>query len=351
MNHKNLSIAVVGTTSSGKSSFINALCGRYILPVGVQETTRYVTELIHIPTNIITSIENKAISFEKKYFSTDSEARKYIYDLIEKFQNSSNQFHKITRNRVQISFISDFLNIFSHRINNYNKIQEEEQVSLKIIDLPGYNYDGDDRNWEMIHNCIENAVIIFIFNAEETDSVKEDELLRNLLEHQHKKKFYQDIFFVLNRCDALFRDCPDQSAFQAKLKSLRDRISKVVKDIFAKEIHTTSIPKIHPLSALPVMYGEILYWNYKNLSDEEKSELLSRASLFSNQMLSEDICDLLPRSIKKWKFHHIRLYRNEIIKSSFYNSFLFSFEAHVKSLFAFNWLSWSDPIHHRDWHD
>jgi len=332
MNRKNLSIAVVGTTSSGKSSFINALCGRYILPVGVQETTRYVTEIIHIPTNIIISIENKAISFEKKYFSTDSQARKYIYDLIEKFQNSSNQFHKITRNRVQISFIGDFLNTFSHHIHNSNEIQKEDQACLKIFDLPGYKYYGDDSNWEMIHNCIEDAVIIFIFNAEETDSVKEDELLRHLLEYQDKKrKVYPNVFFVLNRCDALFRDCPDHSAFQAKLKNLRNRISKIV-----KTTDSVSSPAIHPLSALPVMYGEILYWNYPNLSDEEKSELLSKASLFSNRMLPKDICDLLPRSIKKWNFHHIRLYRNEIIKSGFYDSFLFSYEAHIKNLFAVN---------------
>ncbi len=165
MNRKNFSIAVVGTTSSGKSSFINTLCGRYILPVGVQETTLYITELIHKPTNIIVCIENKAISFDKRYFSTDSEARDYIYDLIEKFENSSNQFHKMTTTRVQLSFISDFLNIFSY---DQIKNQEDKNVSLKILDLPGYNYDGDDRNWELILKGIEDAfIIILLFNAEE----------------------------------------------------------------------------------------------------------------------------------------------------------------------------------------
>jgi len=325
MNHKNFSIAVVGTTSSGKSSFINALCGRYILPVGVQETTRYITELIHIPTNIIVCIENKAISFEKKYFSTDSEARDYIYHLIEKFQSSSDQFHNITKTHVQLSFISDFFNIFSSdQINGQN-------ILLKLLDLPGYNYDGDERNWELILKGIENAFIILLFNAEETDSVKEDQFLRNILEYLYKNgKSWKDIYFILNRCDALFRDNSDKSVLTEKQHTLQNRIKTIINDVFEKK-DLISKPIIHPLSALPVMYAQVLFWNFHRLSREERANLISQSCLLTNQFLSDEICDSFPRSAKSWTYHHIHLYRNEILTSCFYDSFLVSFGSHIKS--------------------
>jgi len=327
MNQKDISIAVVGTTSSGKSSFINTLCGRYILPVGVQETTLYITELIHIPTNLIVCIENKAISFDKRYFSTDSEARKYIYDLIEEFENSSNQFHKMTTTRVQLSFISDFLNIFS-----YN--QDEKNISLRILDLPGYNHDGDERNWELILKGIENAfIIILLFNAEETDSVKEDQFLRKILKHLYKKgKSWKDIYFVLNRCDALFRDNPDKSVLTEKQHTLQNRIETIINDVFEKKDNSNSKPVIHPLSALPVMYGQVLFWNFHRLAREERTNLISQSCLLTNQFLSDDICDSFPRSARNWTYHHIQMYRNEILTSCFYDSFLVSFESHVKHL-------------------
>ena len=42
-------LTLAGTTSSGKSTVFNLLAGRFLSPVGVQETTRALVDLFHDP--------------------------------------------------------------------------------------------------------------------------------------------------------------------------------------------------------------------------------------------------------------------------------------------------------------
>ena len=317
MTEKSLSIAVVGTTSSGKSSFINALCGRFILPVGVQETTRSMIEMIHTPNNLFISIENEGTLWKKITLPTDLKAREYLQNL--PLKNSAAQSHLPITSRVYLSFAGDILPIFFS--DGHNK-----EITLKILDLPGYNYQGDENNWEIIRNGIQDvSVLMMLFNAEETDDVKEDKFLKKLLEYQYERgKSWKEIFFILNRCDSFFRDDTGKSALSAKVESLQKRITSAVNEIFKD----SSTPDIHLLSALPVMYGQVLFWNFEKLSASEKNSLLSQASLFANQCLSEDVCNVLPRSSIKWTYSDIKSYRDQVIKSCFYNIFMGSLKAY-----------------------
>ncbi len=323
ITEKSLSIAVVGTTSSGKSSFINALCGRFILPVGVQETTRSMIEMIHTPNNLLISIENEGTLWKTITLPTDFKAREYLQNL--PLKNTAAQSHLPITSRVYLSFAGDILPIvFSEEQKEQNK-----DTTLKILDLPGYNYQGDENNWEIIQNGIQDVSLLMMrFNAEETDDVKEDKFFKKLLEYQHERgKSWKEIFFILNRCDSFFRDATGKSALLAKVESLRKRIATAVSEIFKD----SSTPDIHLLSALPVMYSQVLYWNFEKLSASEKSYLISQASLFANQCLSEDVCGSLPRSSIKWTYSDIELYRDQVLKSCFYNTFMQSLKAYFSN--------------------
>ncbi|MEE4358894.1 MAG: dynamin family protein [Desulfococcaceae bacterium] len=336
-----ISIAVVGTTSGGKSSFLNALCGRFILPVGVQETTYCINELIHIPNNIIVSIKNKDISPDETYFASDADARTHIQMLFEKIYTSFNKKGSVTKNTVHLSFLSDFLRIFTDRLPDcspeiLSRVRvfpriDGKKIPLKIIDLPGYRYEGDDNNLDIILNGIEDAlIIIFLINAEETDSVKEDRLFKEILQYQQKKGMtWENIYFVLNRCDALFRDRNDVTILHKKLKKLQERLRTGISEIFGISSRENIVPVIQPLSAMPVMYGETLFWNFQRLTREEKEYLLSKSCLLTNQFLPDDLCDDLPRSPKKWNYEDIQHYRNGIVKQCFYTDFLSSLESHI----------------------
>ncbi len=49
--HQTISIAVTGTTSSGKSTVVNLLCGHEIMPVSAGEMTRALLPFITILKN------------------------------------------------------------------------------------------------------------------------------------------------------------------------------------------------------------------------------------------------------------------------------------------------------------
>jgi len=77
------SISLIGTTSSGKSTIGNLLCGRYILPTGVQETTTLVIELAHNTnadkTTILTLTDEQGVRIYNQYLQPkDAEIRTHL---------------------------------------------------------------------------------------------------------------------------------------------------------------------------------------------------------------------------------------------------------------------------------
>ena len=326
-----ISLAVIGTTSSGKSALINTFCGRFLMPVGVQETTLCVSEITHAPSQRTVDIISRGIMEQRKSFSSDYEARTYIENIHDQVKSVSNGH--VTRNAVSCHFSSDFLNLkpltwrkLLSRIR-YQRPVKSAQSEITILDIPGYKYDGDEQHWKIMLTCLrEHATIIFLFNAEETDSVKEDKLLRRLLTHQRNQgKSWRDICFVLNRCDALFRDSDEPFAFQKKRDALSARLSKHIRSIFTQE----GRPNIYMLSSLPMMCGEILFWNYDTLAEDDKNHLLTQASLWVNQLLNDAKCEQFPRSAKKWTYRHVESYRHEMMHCTYYDSLLRGLEEYL----------------------
>lgn len=326
-----VSIAILGTTSSGKSALINTLCGRFLMPVGVQETTRCVSEIAHVPSKRTIEIITEGHVKQQQVFSSDPEVRGYIGNIHDQLKFQSNSY--ITRHTVSCHFPSDFLNLAPLTWNKlvsrirYQRPIKSAQSNITILDIPGYKYDGDDEHWEMMLTCLrKHTTIVFLFNAGETDSVKEDRLLLKLLTHQrHQGKSWRDIFFVLNRCDLLFQDSDEPLAFINKKETLRQRVSKHVKNVFAQEGH----PTIYTLSSLPMMCGEILFWNYDALSNDDKEYLLSQSSDWINRFLSDAKCEQFPSSAKKWTYRHVQLFRHEMLNFTYYNTFLNGLRTHL----------------------
>ena len=326
----NFSIAVVGTTSTGKSSFVNALCGRCILPVGVRKTTQYITEMFHMPDAADISIEHPSRG-SRKYFSSDSQARDHLKSFQGVARTPSSKGCRANKNHVQANFVSDFMNRIQFDMKRKNPSQN---ISLILIDLPGYRYNGDDKQKKIILDGVENASIVFLFSAEETDSIKEKALVRIILNHmKRKEKQWQNVFFILNRCDAFSRDDNSSKCLNQKIQKLQTQIRNIKNEIFGASVdYPSADPVVHPLSALPVMYSQALFWNYGKLSVQGKKNLLSKSCHLKNRFLSDEKSSAFPRSPQQWTFEHIREYRNEIMRASYFDEFLTSFGQHIKNL-------------------
>lgn len=297
------SISLIGTTSCGKSTIGNLLSGHYILPTGVQETTVSVIELSHnvnccLPTLLLMN-NNKLLC--KMQLKCDADMRACINNTM----LSSESCNIYMRLEVSTKF-KNWQETASYNIRKFflKRLPLPEELSKDFIirDFPGFQYEQDVHRVVLIRQYLDGSgIILFIFNAEETDSSKENNLLNflfTLLYDQGRK--WESILFVLNRKDAFYRDKNPHYALQQALNNRQNRIKQIISDIWKKpcKIDVTIIP----ISAGFAFAAEMLCWYKNTLSEDDFNYLQDKIEKESIILLPETLKGTLPRSASDWNY-------------------------------------------------
>lgn len=208
-------ISFLGRFSSGKSSIINSLLGKQLLPVGVTPVTA-------VPTYIsIHPLEEPKI----RAIDKDDQAREISLDI----------FKKITKDKFRDFPLSKIFKCFVIECYNENLLKS----NLSILDTPGYDsLDESDR--QAVMRVIEETHYIFWVIDINDGTISADALkfLKNIIDYQSANSIY----VVINKAD---------------LKSPKDR--QKVKDEVEKFLQKEGIN-----------YKECFLYSVK--SDEYKSE-------------------------------------------------------------------------------
>ncbi|MBF0233943.1 MAG: dynamin family protein [Desulfamplus sp.] len=300
------SISLVGTTSSGKSTIGNLLSGHYILPTGVQETTVSVIEIFNnvnycVPT--LTFIHNKEILSETP-FKHDSDIRTCISNTM--LSSESESIHM----RLNVS-MNVFNTTWQESLWNRRKLSLKRQPIPEelgyfkyflIRDFPGFQHEQDINRVGLIKQHLDTkGIILFVFNAEETDSFKEDNLLQflfNLLcEHAYG---WESVFFVLNRADAFYRDNNPEHALEQALNNRQKRIKNIISDIWRNTSKSKIDVEITPISAGIAFASEMLCWYRNFLSKKDFNYLQNKIENEAIILLPDNIRETLPRSASYW---------------------------------------------------
>jgi tetratricopeptide (TPR) repeat protein len=193
---KNPIISIIGPYSAGKSSFINTLCKKDILPTHTSQTTS-------IPT-FISKGNNKIIIAKIK----DKHKILKVLELNIKYLEIIKELkHNLGNNENYRKYI-DFIVI------NYQGFPYE---NITLIDTPGYS--GGDEDYEISKFIINiSDGIIFLFSAEK-GSLSDDDL--EILEYAKNQKV--DILVIANKIDKAW-------------KERREILDKVKKDLKLREI-------------------------------------------------------------------------------------------------------------------
>ncbi len=303
------SISLVGTTSCGKSTIGNLLCGRYILPSGVQETTTSVVEMCHdmsaYQTSTLTLVDASNIKLPK-YLQSDTDIRTYLN------QNMTSTNAANTYIRLQL-----LMNVkpkrwqlrVTHGVHKFLLGRKPLLAELNvpegfiIRDFPGLQYEQDINRLQLIERHLDkNGLILFIFNAEETDSVKEDKLLKTLFSLlRHQNGSWQSILFVLNRKDAFSRDNDPGKSLQNALQTRRERIKNLILETW-NNIPTDSDLTIIPLSAGLVFATELLCWPTDSMTESDRQYLKGYVAKHTISLLPDEIRESLPRKVNQWSY-------------------------------------------------
>ncbi|GCA93142.1 dynamin family protein [Microcystis aeruginosa] len=277
LRHPTLILATTGTTSSGKSTLVNFLCGADIVPTAVSEMS---AGAVTIEYN-----QEKGLIIEKtpgalwKCGEWKNISDEEIYDLLYDAMSSY-----IDAREEQPNLACPQANIYYpfRLVKDESLLELPQGVRVKLLDLPGLSYVGDERNLAIIKQCRE-ALCLVTYNSEETDPYKVDNLLSEVVDQvKDLGGSPARMLFILNKIDVFRKDQrwprSEQRFIEKTTKNIKLELTKQLRE-YNEEIENLTILK---LSTWPALLA---------LQIQENKELV------------EDILEELPTIKDKWSEH------------------------------------------------
>lgn len=247
-------ITIVGEFSSGKSTLIDALIGRDILPHSTSETTATLTYIHSVASG--DARENTA---EISFSNGDVKS-------------------------VDFSTLKEYVTAFSKTVDVFSSIEnvdiyvhiENFENNIVIVDTPGLNGTNhyEDRTLQEISKA---DASIFVFSPSGIKATEQSFMKEELLKHQ------SSFFFIMNRIDDLH--ATEGEFVDDKIKALSSEISS---RFFDNKKEITNIYGVSALKALAAKDNSIqkLYVDDKDFLTADDRKRLWKESNFETFLLS-----------------------------------------------------------------
>lgn len=185
IRHPYFKIEVVSTMSSGKSTLINAMMGRQLLPSQNEACTATIFEILDTDagTSNIT-----AYDYEGKIIKNYHHDKGENIDLLELSELNDSD----TVSRIRIDADIPFL--------------KADGVALMLVDTPGANNSQNILHKEITYKEIQestDSIIIYVLNGSQLGTTDDHMLLKDVSEQMKKggKQLHDRFLFVVNKMD------------------------------------------------------------------------------------------------------------------------------------------------------
>lgn len=331
--HPTLTLAVTGTTSSGKSSLINLLCGADIMPCFEKETSAGIVTIHHTTTGkrelIIHNTQGATWQCGSWASLPDSDIQEKLTACMETYNkhradNNPPEFPKIDLTYPIACFIDKSL---------LGLQGLPDSTQFKLLDLPGLKNITDTLNKEVIKYCKE-ALCLVTYNMAEADDIKRKTLVKEVLEQVKLMGGSPNrMVFVLNRIDQFNKDDHAERIKNEQIDIVLKEIKTILADSLPQYQHQLETLSYSCLSSLPSLYA---YWLHP-------SHLQKR---YAANQLDNDFKRLTPikdefkkRSIRldeseDWQADHFTWVHDHVWKSSHANDFFQVLDNHIETHFA-----------------
>ena len=228
-------VNVVATMSAGKSTLINALLGKKLMPSSQEACTATISEIQ----------DNDKEIFEAQAFDKDGNLCATSNDLNLKTMKEWNSNEKISK--IEIKGDIPFVNA--------------DDTRLILMDTPGPNNSRDKAHQETTMRALSESsktLVLYILNATQL-GINDDNNLLNMVSESMKvggKQSKDRFIFVVNKLDEFFNEDDD-------VESALDKVRKYLED---KGIDN---PNIYPASALTAL-------NIRTILKEERIDVNPR---------------------------------------------------------------------------
>lgn len=182
VNNSDFPIHVIATMSSGKSTLINALLGKRLMPSQNAACTATITEIL----------------------DTDDDRFTAVVYYVDEGDNKGKPIQEITYE--VMSELNSDKNVSRINVRGNIPFLDSHGTALKLIDTPGTNNSQDKDHMETTYKAINNdsnSLILYVLNGTQLQT-KDDKTLLKYVASQMKKggKQIRDRFiFVINKMD------------------------------------------------------------------------------------------------------------------------------------------------------
>ncbi len=315
LRHPTLTLATTGTTSSGKSTLVNLLCGAEIVPVAVSEMSAGAVTIEYSHEKSLLIDETPGALWECGEWRGITEEKIYqrLYQAMISYIENREQQPNLACPQSTI--------FYPFRLLKESQLELPPSTRVRILDLPGLAYVGDEGNANIIKQCRE-ALCIVTYNSAETDSQKVKSLLQEVV--QQVKDLGGSparMLFTLNRIDVFRadRNWPEtENRFvENAIRNIKNELTEQLKE------HTEDIDKLQvvKLSTWPAL----LSLQIQNYDDIYSVEACKKADNNFNGLI-EDILEDLPRNTQKWSRHD----RNRVAEALWQKSYAEEFQQNLK---------------------
>nr|WP_245619801.1 dynamin family protein [Methylomicrobium agile] len=326
LNAPTLILATTGTTSSGKSTLVNLLCGADLMPRMAQEMSAGVVYIKHSPEgrrHLKVHKTNRA-KWKCGEWSdlSDKEIREKLTNIMDSFNQNRGENQPETPN-IELTYP---LACFSNPDELLNLSGLPQSTQFQLMDLPGLRNQGDITNAEVIQKC-KDALCLVAYNMEETDENRRRELVQQVLKQvKNMGGSPARMLFVLNRIDVFRKDDGWQRRQEEHIDKVRKEIHNILHDGLPEHRDKLKDITYCPLSSLPALYALLIRAGSDRVADA--GELENHFKPLINDVLGD-----LPRDINKWSDQDFKRISDTAWKSSYGAEFYSCLGSHIQRHF------------------
>jgi GTPase Era involved in 16S rRNA processing/DNA-binding transcriptional regulator YhcF (GntR family) len=317
LQNPTLTLATTGTTSSGKSTLVNLLCGAEIVPVAVSEMSAGAVTIEYSEQKSLIIHETPGALWECGQWTgiTDERIYQRLYDVMINYIDNRETQPNLACPQSTISY--------PFRLIKESKLELPRGVKVRIMDLPGLAYVGDEGNASVIKQCRE-ALCLVTYNSAETDKEKVRTLLQEVVEQvKDLGGSPARMLFILNRIDVFRadRNYPEtENRFvENAIRSIKHELTEQLKE-YTEEIENLQVVKLSTWPAL-------LALQIKNNDEFSSAEACAKADKHFNGLIDENILEDLPRKTERWSRHD----RNRVADALWQKSYAEEFQQHLRN--------------------
>jgi hypothetical protein len=210
---------------------------------------------------------------------------------------------------------------YPFRLLKESQLQLPKGTRVRILDLPGLAYVGDQGNANVIKQCRE-ALCIVTYNSAETDSQKVKSLLQEVV--QQVKDLGGSparMLFALNRIDVFRADRSwpesENRFFENTIRSIKNELTDQLRE-YTEDIEKLEVVKLSTWPAL-------LSLQIQNQDDIYSADACKKADNHFNGLI-EDILEDLPRNTQKWNRHE----KNRVAQALWQKSYAEEFQQNLR---------------------